>query len=169
MGSPRILIGSTDLVLDRPGTILSYSFPRDATRGGTTARARGATDNTNQAAESRPLYADADVAVGDTLIAAGYPRIDLTSDHNDVAGTTILRSLANAELTEGAGAVVIPEISVRLDGLVPPALLGRTVRLRITDEWWTEGLDTRYRIVGVKVSPAQRGRPDTAELYLEEA
>jgi len=52
---------------------------------------------------------------------------------------------------------------------VPPALLGRTVRLRITDEWWTEGLDTRYRIVGVKVSPAQRGRPDTAELYLEEA
>ncbi|GAB7103752.1 hypothetical protein JCM4814A_20660 [Streptomyces phaeofaciens JCM 4814] len=169
LGSPRILIGSTDLVLDRPGTILSYSFPRDATRGGTTARARGATDNTNQAAESRPLYADADVAVGDTLIAAGYPRVDLTSDHNDVASTTILRSLANAELTEGAGAVVIPEISVRLDGLVPPALLGRTVRLRITDEWWTEGLDTRYRIVGVKVSPAQRGRPDTAELYLEEA
>ncbi|MER5433887.1 hypothetical protein [Streptomyces sp. NPDC002588] len=169
LGSPKIGIGSTDLVMDRPGSVLSYSFPRDATRGGTTARARGATDNTSQAVESRPLYADADIAVGRTLIAAGYPRIDLTSDHNDVASTTVLKSLANAELAEGAGAVVIPEISVRLDDLVPPALLGRTVRLRVTDEWWTEGLDARYRIIGVKVSPAQRGRPDTAELYLEEA
>ncbi|MFC4503002.1 MULTISPECIES: hypothetical protein [Streptomyces] len=168
LGSPKISIGTTDLVMDRPGSILSYVFPRDATRGGTTARARGATDNTNQAAESRPLYADATVPVGDTLIGAGYPRIDLTSDHNDVASVPVLLSLANAELTEGVGAVVIPEISVRLDDLVPPALLGRTVRLRITDEWWTEGLDARYRIVGVKVSPGQRGRPDTAELYLEE-
>ncbi|WP_062640279.1 hypothetical protein [Streptomyces maremycinicus] len=169
LGSPRITTGSTDLVMDRPGTILSYTFPRDATRGGTTARARGATDNTNQAVESRPLFADADIPDGEALIAVGYPRIDLASDHNDIASTTVLRSLANAELAEGTGAVVIPEISVRLDDLVPSALLGRTVRLRITDEWWTEGLDARYRIIGVKVSPAQRGRPDTAELYLEEA
>ncbi|MDR6975391.1 hypothetical protein J2X68_002075 [Streptomyces sp. 3330] len=169
LGSPKITTGSTDLVMDRPGTILSYTFPRDATRGGTTARARGATDNTNQAVESRPLFADADIPDGEALIAVGYPRIDLASDHNDIASTTILRSLANAELAEGTGAVVIPEISVRLDDLVPSALLGRTVRLRITDEWWTEGLDARYRIIGVKVSPAQRGRPDTAELYLEEA
>ncbi|WP_314223372.1 hypothetical protein [Streptomyces zaehneri] len=169
LGSPKITTGSTDLVMDRPGTILSYSFPRDATRGGTTARARGATDNTNQAVESRPLFADADIPDGEALIKVGYPRIDLASDHNDIASTTILRSLANAELAEGTGAVVIPEISVRLDDLVPSALLGRTVRLRITDEWWTEGLDARYRIIGVKVSPAQRGRPDTAELYLEDA
>ncbi|MGW0874417.1 hypothetical protein ACWD3Z_28635 [Streptomyces sp. NPDC002740] len=168
LGSPKITTGSTDLVMDRPGTILSYTFPRDATRGGTTARARGATDNTNQAVESRPLFADADIPDGEDLIKVGYPRIDLASDHNDIASTTILRSLANAELAEGTGAVVIPEISVRLDDLVPSALLGRTVRLRITDEWWTEGLDARYRIIGVKVSPAQRGRPDTAELYLEE-
>ncbi|MEU9264324.1 hypothetical protein AB0E04_02575 [Streptomyces sp. NPDC048251] len=169
LGSPKITTGSTDLVMDRPGTILSYTFPRDATRGGTTARARGATDNTNQAVESRPLFADADIPDGEALIKVGYPRVDLASDHNDIASTTILRSLANAELAEGTGAVVIPEISVRLDDLVPSALLGRTVRLRITDEWWTEGLDARYRIIGVKVSPAQRGRPDTAELYLEDA
>ncbi|MGW2043780.1 hypothetical protein ACWCPF_01175 [Streptomyces sp. NPDC001858] len=168
LGSPKITTGTTDLVMDRPGTILSYTFPRDATRGGTTARARGATDNTSQAVDSRPMFADADIPAGDDLIKVGYPRIDLASDHNDIASIPVLRSLANAELAEGTGAVVIPEISVRLDDLVPSALLGRTVRLRITDEWWTEGLDARYRIVGVKVSPAQRGRPDTAELYLEE-
>ncbi|MFG2128300.1 hypothetical protein ACGFNV_10915 [Streptomyces sp. NPDC048751] len=166
LGSPKINTGTTDLVMDRPGNILAYSFPRDATRGGTTARARGATDNSNQAAESRPLFADAPEAT--ELINAGYPRIDLSSDHNEVSDTATLLSLAKAELAEATGAVVIPEITVRLDDLVPPALLGRTVRIRITDEWFTEGLNNRYRIIGVKVSPAQRGRPDTAELYLEE-
>lgn len=166
LGSPRIQVGSTDLVLDRPGTILSYSFPRDATRGGTTARTRGASVNDNQAAESRPQCSEEQPATN--LINAGYPRIDLSSDHTDIIDKATLNSLAKAELAEATGAVVIPEITIRLDDLVPPALLGRTVRLRITDEWWTEGLDARYRIVGVKVSPAERGRPDTADLYLEE-
>ncbi|MFG2940897.1 hypothetical protein [Streptomyces sp. NPDC048282] len=168
----RIRTGSTDLVLDRPGTILSYSFPRDATRGGTTARARGASTNTDQATESRPLASD--VAAADQLIGtgkdhAGHPRIDLTSDHNDITDQDTLDALAKTELGAATGAVVIPEISIRLDDLVPTALLGRTARIRITDEWFAEGLDARYRIIGVKVSPAQRGRPDTAELYLEEA
>ncbi|MEU9447271.1 hypothetical protein [Streptomyces sp. NPDC048277] len=172
LGHPRIETGSTPLVLDRPGTILSYSFPRDATRGGTTARARGASTNTDQATESRPLASA--VACAHQLIGtgeghAGYPRIDLTSDHNDISDQHTLDALAKTELAAATGAVVIPEISIRLDDLVPTALLGRTARIRITDEWFTEGLDATYRIIGVKVSPAQRGRPDTAELYLEEA
>ncbi|MFJ8106757.1 hypothetical protein [Streptomyces sp. NPDC096132] len=166
LGSPTIEIGTTDLVLDRPGKILSYSFPRDATRGGTTAMARGASQNDNQAAESRPQCSD--VQVAQELLDAGFPRVDLSSDHTEVTSGATLNSLATAELDSATAAVVIPEISIRLDDLVPPALLGRTVRLRITDEWWTEGLDARYRIIGVKASPAQRGRPDTAELYLEE-
>ena len=168
LGSPTIRTGSTDLVLDRPGSILAYSFPRDATRGGTTARARGASINTDQASESRPLPST--VAYDSGLIGqAGYPRIDLSSDHNDITDAATLTALARAELSAATGAVVIPEISVRLDDLVPTTLLGRTARIRITDEWWSEGLDARYRIIGVKVSPAQRGRPDTADLYLEEA
>lgn len=172
LGHRKIETGSTDLVLDRPGTILSYSFPRDATRGGTTARARGASTNADQASESRPLAST--VAVADQLIGtgaghAGYPRIDLSSDHNEITAQNTLDATARTELAAATGAVVIPEISVRLDDLVPTALLGRTARIRIADEWFTEGLDARYRIIGVKVSPAQRGRPDTAELYLEEA
>ncbi|OIK25863.1 hypothetical protein [Streptomyces malaysiense] len=172
LGHPKIETGATDLVLDRPGTVLSYSFPRDATRGGTTARARGASTNSDQASESRPLAST--VAVADQLIGtgeghAGYPRVDLTSDHNDTTDQNTLDALARTELAAATGAVVIPAISIRLDDLVPTALLGRTARIRITDEWFTEGLDARYRIIGVKVSPAQRGRPDTAELYLEEA
>ncbi|MCP3760149.1 hypothetical protein [Streptomyces sp. TBY4] len=167
LGSPRIHTGSTDLVLDRPGAILSYTFPRDATRGGTTARARGASANSNQAEESRPVYSD-ELVAGD-LIAGGWPRIDLSSDHNGVSDKDALTGLAAAELAGARGAVVIPEITVRLGSEIPPALLGRSVRIRITDEWHPQGLDARFRIIGVKVTPPERGRPDTAELYLEEA
>lgn len=167
LGSPRIHTGVTDLVLDRPGAILSYSFPRDVTRGGTTARARGASTNNNQTAESRPEFSkeviDAD------LIKGGWPLIDLSTDHNEAFTETQLTALATAELAQARGAVVIPAITIRLGGVVPPTLLGRTTRIRITDEWFHQGLDARYRIIGVKVTPPERGRPDTAELYLEEA
>ncbi|MFB7517831.1 hypothetical protein [Streptomyces sp. NPDC056144] len=166
LGSPRIRTGETDLILDRPGAILSYSFPRDATRGGTTALARGASINSNAAAESRPLTS---AEKESPLLDAGWPRIDLSSDHNEVTSQATLEKLAASELVQSAGAVVIPEISIRLGGVVPPTLLGRTTRIRITDEWHPTGLDARFRIIGVKVKPPERGRPDTADLYLEEA
>lgn len=167
LGHPKIRTGATDMIFDRPGAILSYSFPDDATRGGTTALARGASANSNAAAESRPTVSAE--KVNTTLLNGGWPRIDLSSDHNEVSDTKTLNSLAAANLAKAAGSVLIPEISIRLGGIVPPALLGRTARIRITDEWHSEGLDRRYRVIGVKVSPPERGRPDTAELYLEEA
>ncbi|MFB7375295.1 hypothetical protein ACFC0D_36295 [Streptomyces sp. NPDC056222] len=167
LGWPKIVNGATDLLFDRPGVILSYSFPYDATRGGTTALARGASTNSNAGTESRPIHSTQQVA--SDLLADGWPLIDLSSDHNEVTDTLTLDSLAKRELAEAQGAVVIPSISIHLGGVVPPALIGRIARIRITDEWYSEGLDARYRIIGVKVTPPERGRPDTAELYLEEA
>lgn len=164
LGSPRISTGVSDLVLDMPGSILAYSFPRDATRGGTTAVARGASINENQAAESRPLVSAEQVS---ELIDEGYPRIDLTADYASVTDTDTLNSLAMTLLGQAEGSVVVPAITIRLDDLVPPSLLGRSVRIRITDVWNPAGFVARYRIVGTKVRPPQRGRPDTADLYLE--
>ncbi|MFF9341654.1 MULTISPECIES: hypothetical protein [unclassified Streptomyces] len=163
LGSPKIRTGATDVLFDRPGTILSYSFPDDATRGGTTALARGATANTNAAAESRPTLS----AVYAPDWGEEWPQLDVSVDHNDVTDPAVLDRLARAALHEAQGSVRIPEISIRLSDIVPSTLLGRTARIRITDEWHPTGLDTRFRIVGVKVRPAERGRPDTAELSLE--
>ncbi|MEU3396198.1 hypothetical protein ACFY9C_09610 [Streptomyces filamentosus] len=166
LGSPRIRTGATDVVFDRPGTILSYSLPDDATRGGTTSLARGASTNANAAAESRPTLSE-EIPARD--LPDRWPQLDLSTDYNDVSDKRTLDTLAAAVLKEAQGSVLIPEISVRLSEVVPSALLGRTARIRITDEWHPTGLDARYRIVGVKVRPAERGRPDTAELALEEA
>lgn len=99
----------------------------------------------------------------------GWPLIDLSSDHNEISDQLALDSVAATELAQARGAVVIPSISIHLGGIVPPALLGRVARIRITDEWYSQGLDARYRIIGVKITPPERGRADTAELYLEEA
>ncbi|MET9345489.1 hypothetical protein [Streptomyces termitum] len=165
LGSPRIRTGATDVVLDRPGTILSYSLPDDATRGGTTSLARGASTNGNAAAESRPTLSE---EVRAEHLPDLWPQLDLSTDYNDIGDKTALDALALAALQEAQGSVLIPELSIRLSDVVPSALLGRTARVRITDEWHPTGLDARFRIVGVKVRPAERGRPDTAELALEE-
>ncbi|WP_225847923.1 hypothetical protein [Streptomyces sp. HPF1205] len=162
----KIRTGETDLVLDRPGSILSYTMPYDATRGGSTARARGADVSDDQSTHAGPIICPEVVA--DDLLAGGFPRVDLSSDHSTVTDTTTLTSLARAQLATSRGSVMIPDVTIRLDDLVPPALLGRTARIRITDAWFTEGLDARYRIIGVKVTPPERGTPETAELFLED-
>ncbi|MFB6838826.1 hypothetical protein [Streptomyces sp. NPDC056361] len=165
LGAP-IRTGATDVLFDRPGTILSYSIPDDATRGGTHALARGASTNGNAGTESRPTLSDIKVPL--TPLPDVWPQIDLSSDHNEISDKATLNALAQTEVDTPWGSVQIPEISVRLDGIVPPTLLGRTARIRITDEWHPTGLDARFRIVGVKVRPAERGRPDTADLALLE-
>ncbi|MFE0422277.1 hypothetical protein [Streptomyces sp. NPDC058953] len=167
LGSPELDGGPADLVLDRPGTILSYAFPRDATRGGTHSRARGGNHSSDPNGEGRPVSSREWVA--EELIEAGWPQIDLSAENSSATTRGPLDFLAWKTLQDARGAVVIPEVTVRLDGSLPvaPELLSRTVRLRITDEWHPEGLDRRYRVIGIKVSPPQRGRPETAELYLE--
>ncbi|MFJ9578837.1 hypothetical protein ACIRQF_20980 [Streptomyces sp. NPDC101191] len=168
LGHPKIRTGATDLLFDRPGVILSYSFPYDATRGGTTAVARGASAGGNAGQESRPLISTPQ-ELATELLSDGWPLIDLSSDHNEISDQLTLNALAKAELDAARGPVVIPAISIHLGGIVPPALIGRVARVRITDEWFSGGLDARYRIIGIKITPPERGRPDTAELYLEEA
>ena len=161
LGAPRIRVGSEVVMLDLPGEVLSYSFPRDATRGGSTARARGGTPGS----ESRPVISDEQVA--QDLIDSGYPRLDTASDHSDITDKAALESLARAELQKLRGPVVIPSVRIRIDSRTTPALLGMTVRLRIRDVWFHDGLDARYRVVGIRVGTPERGRAETADLYLE--
>ncbi|MEU2393967.1 hypothetical protein [Streptomyces sp. NPDC007369] len=166
LGHPIIRTGATDIVLDHPGPLLAYGWPIDATRQATAWQARGASDNRNQAAESVPLLSD--LIVADDEIDAGRPRLDGTSDHQTVTETNTLAAYARANLAAAVHPRTIPEVTVALDRTpISPALLGATVRIRIHDDWWTEGLDARYRLVGLAISPPLRGRPETAKLYLE--
>ncbi|MDH2387637.1 hypothetical protein QCN29_02300 [Streptomyces sp. HNM0663] len=166
LGSPVITAGTSDIVLDHPGPILGYGWPIDATVRANAWQARGASDNRNQTSESLPLLSD--LLVDDAQIADGWPRLDGTSDYSTVSEQATLAAHARADLDAARRPRTIPEVTVAL-GRVPlsPALLGATVRVRIRDDYFAEGLDERYRVIGLAISPPLRGRPETARLYLE--
>lgn len=168
LGAPTITAGASPLVATKPGSIVTYTFPRDATRGGTTALVRGASapaaDGTGQ---DRPMTSLEYVA--NDQLTAGYLRLDTSADYSDVSDQPTLEMLAQAQLAAAGTSVVVPALTVRLDDGFTPGMLGALIRVRIVDEWFPSGLDQTYRIVGYRLLPAQRGRPDTIDLYLDGA
>ncbi|MFJ7902368.1 hypothetical protein ACIQ6V_18060 [Streptomyces sp. NPDC096198] len=167
LGSP-IRTGHTDIVLDHPGPITAYTWPVDATGRASAWQSRGATSNANQAADSVPLMSALKVAEQD--VADGWPRLDGSSDYTTVTEQATLDAHAAADLAAARTGTVIPEVTLDMSrASVSPALLGATVRLRIRDLWHPETLDARYRVVGLSISPPERGRPESARLYLEAA
>ncbi|MGW2586815.1 hypothetical protein ACWCYZ_36955 [Streptomyces virginiae] len=168
LGAPVIRTGETEIVLDHPGPIRSYGWPIDATVRANVWQSRGASDNRNQTQESLPLMTE--LLVDEEQLAAGWPRLDATSDYTTVTDPGTLAAHARADLAAATNPQTIPEVTVALDRVaLSPALLGATVRVRIRDLWWAEGLDRRYRVVGLAISPPLRGRPETAKLFLEAA
>lgn len=164
LGHPRITASASDIVLDHPGQILTYSLPADSTVQADVWVARGDSPNSDQSEESQPLTVSVEAPED---LAEGWPRLESTSDHSGVTDEATLRSLAEAQLAEQRMPEVIPEITVRLDGRITPALLGAGVRLRLRDLWHRDPRDERYRVVGIAVEPPQRGKSETATLYLE--
>ncbi|MCA1219884.1 hypothetical protein [Streptomyces sp. 8L] len=165
LGSPIIRTGASEVVLDHPGPILSYTWPVDATKKANAWQSRGASINANLAADSVPLMSP--VLVDEEDLAAGWPRLDGSSDYSTVEEQATLDAHARADWAAARRPVAIPEITVRLGDNVTPALLGTTVRVRIRDLWHPDVLDERFRVVGLSITPPERGRPETATLYLE--
>ncbi|MFD7121897.1 hypothetical protein ACFWAA_33390 [Streptomyces sp. NPDC059922] len=168
LGTPTIRTGHADIVLDHPGPITAYTWPIDATGRANAWQSRGATDNTNQAADSLPRMSTLQLAEQD--VAEGWPRLDGSSDYSTVADPVTLDGHAGADLAAARAGTVIPEVTVDMSRApVSPALIGATVRLRIRDLWHPKQLDARYRVVGLGITPPDRGRPESARLFLEPA
>lgn len=164
LGYPTIQVGSTDTVLNSPGPITAYKLPRDATVQANAWTARGASVNTNQAATSYPLMSGPWTTPGDYAI--GWPRLDGSADYSTTDVQADLDLRAQADLARQVRPVLIPQVRINLAATSLPQL-GSTVRLRIRDLWYPNGYDARFRVVGYTVTPPERGRPETADLYLE--
>lgn len=166
LGYPKIVTSQTDIMLNAPGQIMSYSLPEDGTTVANVWQSRGASSNTDASEDSVPLMSQIWLYPQD--LDAGWPRLDGSSDYNTVIDKTTLDAHAVADIKRYRKPIIIPDISVLMDGkTITPALIGTTARIRIRDTWYYEGVTLRYRIIGFKVSPPERGKPETASLYLE--
>lgn len=166
LGYPRLAAGTQDQMLDSPGPVTAYSLSEDATVMANSWQSRGATVNSDLASTSVPIITAELTTPAD--IATGWPLLEGSSDYSSLADPVLLAGYAAADLARSVRPVTIPSVTV-LTGSVAQPQLGAYVRLRITDTWYYDGLSARYRVVGLKASPAERGRPESTELYLEAA
>lgn len=166
LGYPKIISGQTDSMLSKPGNILSYTLPEDGTTTANYWQSRGSTSSTEGSEESVPLMSSQ--LSFDEDIEAGWPRLDGSSDYSTVIDLATLDGHAAADITRYRNPIVIPDVEVLIGNeAISPGVVGSTVRIRIKDIWYHEGVTLRYRIVGFKIQPPDRGKPETAQLYLE--
>lgn len=152
-GYPTLGSGVTHRI-EKPGAIISYSWPEDGTRAATYLMATGSGVNSS-------VHTNA-VAIG-----AAYPRLDLTTSYSSITAPSVLETHATADLALAAPPVVVPTVRVRLDATdLTPQSLGDSVRLSIEDELFPDGIDATFRLVGMTIAQPERGKAETCDLIL---
>lgn len=158
LGYPILSTGTVHRI-DKPGAIISYSFPEDGTRGATYLMATGS------GAQSA-IHTDA------AALAAGYPRLDTTTSYSSITDPAVLETHAIADLALARVPVAVPTIRIRPDTTdITPQSIGDTIKVGIRDEHfgpplYPVGYVGTFRLVGMIVSPPERGKPETHDLVL---
>lgn len=153
LGYPTLAGGITHQ-LTKPGAIMSYSLAEDGTRAATSLMATGSGVNSS-------------IHVNSPALAAGSPRLDLTTSYGSITDLPTLEAHAAADLALAAPPFVIAAVRVRLDATdLNPQSLGDSVRLSIVDELFPTGVTATYRLVGMTIAPDERGQAETCDLIL---
>lgn len=153
-GTPLLGDQTLTRLLATPANLATWSWSADHTARGTHGLARGASVGKAIGGDVIPLTSN--IAVNQTMIDDGHPRVDVTADF-DVDDDTLLDGHA-AELVTSAPSR--PSVTVRLPETSPwtPAALGGLGRVVLVDPVFPGGrLDTTARVIGVSVKPAERG------------
>lgn len=160
---PRIGVQAIDspLVFDRPGNILDYDCPEDATRMADLSDAVGAGEGDDMLVATSTATA---------VLDAGWPLLEQVVSYKDVRITDTLAEHADADLEAAATPVTIPSMTVRgdADPVVGSYRPGDDCRIVITDDRFPAGLDTYARIVGFEVQPPTGEDPETVTVDLGE-
>jgi hypothetical protein len=156
------------LLIATPGTVQSWGQPSDQTTRPTHAVARGAPVATDLGGATVPMTSP--VVVDADAVAAGAPRVDAVVDV-ETQDEQVLLDRAIGLLRPK---YPIPSITVTLpdNHAFTPGNLGERGRAIVEGFMFDGGrLDTVRRIIGVQVTPAERGRAEqiTFEFQTEEA
>lgn len=147
------------------GRVLQWGHNADATDAGTAFQVRGASVESNVGAESTPLLSG--VHYDTERLAAGWPLLDVTEDRSDVTELDTLTGYARALRDARGGQVNTRGYTVQVaDTGWTPNRLGDPVRIRLRDLWHTTTTDDTVRPVGCKVTPSEKGAPESIELLI---
>lgn len=165
-----------DLVFTYPGAISGYEISYDANEAGTAWWARGDTIDDDIVDNNEPLMTEAPYLSGDWL-SNGFPHLDRVLDRSGVILLPHLQVYADWWRENRSGVWAVPVIDINttdIATILPPASLGTAAQFTILDEFFglTDGapdFSYRSRIVGIEVTPPERGRSESMRLVIEQA
>lgn len=169
-GYPRLNDVTRNITYEYPGNIISYEFSYDTTESGTAFWARGDSIETDGTENGKPLMTTSPVLATEYL-DAGWPHLDVVADYSGVTDIDTLEKYAIWWRTNRSGLVSIPSITIHDDDATfNPSFLGASVTFVIHDEYFSidnqPAFSGTYRIVGMEVSPPQRGDVETVRFVV---
>jgi len=147
------------------GRVLSWSTDRDAVDAGTHFQVRGDAADGNVGQDVEPQLST--TWWWSDLIAAGWPRLDVVEDRSGVSDPQVLSDAAEGLSIMRRAPIPHSNYTVQVgDTGWNPNRVGEPVRLKLQDLWHTTTTDLTVRPVACKVTPAERGQPETVDLIL---
>lgn len=191
IGYPTIGRPNYELILTYPGNIITWEIEGDSLDGATSFQARGkapdpvgspnpmpnpgggivGNPSTPKGSEKKPPIMSKEFHADD-LHKQGHVRIDATVQQDKVTDVKLLDKWAELARELRAGPLVLPSVTVRLEGMTQ-AVLGSEVQLRIRDhpfpdgEYGEPGYMHTARVIGYEVNPGEFGSPTVAKLIFE--
>lgn len=160
----------------QPGVITDWEYPKSAVDCGTGHWSRGDTPQQDVTAEAEPLIVGP--VASTELLDAGWPWMDVSSDHQGVSDTDTLLQYAAQSHDTRSGSIGIPVVTVKLPkhGGFSPNNIGDSARLTMVNELWPLGPDRKptfneyWRVIGMEVTPGESDTAgnDTARLVFAE-
>lgn len=165
-----------DFVYTYPGNIISYEIAYDANDAATAFWTRGGTSEDDLSAESEPTMLSAPVLSEDWL-ASSFPHMDKVIDYDSVTLLDTLEEYAAWWRDNRSGVWAVPVIDINttdLRSLLSPTALGSYAQITITDELFgmtDSGPEFSYnnRVVGIEVTPPERGKSESIRLVIEQS
>lgn len=164
-----------DTVYTYPGSIVSYEIQMDGTESATAFWARGESDQDDATADAEPLMTTAPVLAEDWL-SQGYPHMDKVVDYSSVKDLETLENYAIWWADTHPGYLRIPVIEINpvdTPTMITPSTLGSYAQFVIYDEYFgVVNEEPEYssvnRIVGIEVTPGQRGSSERIRYVIED-
>lgn len=171
----RLSSENTPVVFTYPGSILSYDITYDATDAATAFWARGDTIDEDLSDTSRPLITTAPVLATDWLENA-FPHMDKVVNYSTVIELGTLINYATWWRDNHAGVWAVPVFEIDTTDtptIIRPTALGTEAIVTVIDEMFgleQAGPEFSYqnRIIGIEVSPPQRGKNESIRLVIEQ-